>query len=107
MRRAFALALLFAVSGTAFGHDVAVWAEVVKGRVHVEAYFSDGSPLGDVPVEVSNAKGKVLLTGHTNAKGAFDFAPPAKVDLTISVSAGNGHTATAHVKAEDLKEPVK
>jgi len=107
MRRFFALVLLLAFSGTAFAHDVAVWAEVVKGKVHVEAYFSDGSPVGDSPVEVTNAGGKVLLTGRTNAKGAFDFAPPAKASLTISVSAGGGHTATAHVKAEDFKDGEK
>ena len=107
MRRVFAFALLLAVSGTAVAHDVAVWAEVVKGRVHVEAYFSDGSPVGDVPVEVLNANGKVLLTGHTNAKGVFDFAPPARTALTISVSAGEGHSATAHVKAEDLEDDGK
>ena len=107
MRRVFALALLLTVSGTALAHDIAVWAEVVKGRVHVEAYFSDGSPVGDVPVEVLNADGKVLLTGHTNAKGVFDFTPPERTDLTISVSAGYGHTATAHVKAEDLNDAGK
>ena len=107
MRRILALTLLLVASGTALAHDIAVWAEVVKSRVHVEAYFSDGSPVGDVPVEVANAEGKVLLLGHTNAKGVFDFAPPAKVDLTISVSAGDGHTAIAHVKAEDLKNAEK
>ena len=107
MRRVLAVALLLAFSGTAFAHDVAVWAEVVKGRVHVEVYFSDGSPVGDVPVEVTNAAGKVLLTGRTNTKGVFDFAPPAKTSLTISVSAGGGHTATAHVKAEDLENGEK
>ncbi|MFI5197609.1 MAG: carboxypeptidase regulatory-like domain-containing protein [Thermoanaerobaculia bacterium] len=107
MKRSFVLMLVLAISGTALAHDVAVWAEVVKGRVHVEAYFSDGSPVGDVPVEVSNAEGKVLLLGHTNAKGVFDFAPPAKVDLTITVSAGVGHTATAHVKAEDFGDKGK
>lgn len=107
MSRCLALALLLTVSGTALAHDVAVWVEFVKGRVHVEAYFSDGSPVGDVPVEVSGADGTVLLSGHTNAKGVFDFAPPAKVDLTITVSAGVGHTATAHMKAEDLKDAEK
>ena len=103
MRRVFVLALLLSVSWTALAHDIAVWAEVVKGRVHVEAYFSDGSPVGDTPVEVTTAGGKVLLSGKTNAKGAFDFAPPAKTALTISVSAGVGHTASAHVRAEDLE----
>ena len=103
MRRILALALLLTFSGTALAHDIAVWAEVVKGRVHVEAYFSDGSPVGDVPVEVANADGKVLLLGHTNAKGIFDFAPPGKVDLTITVSAGDGHNASARVRAKDLE----
>jgi nickel transport protein len=107
MTRSLVCALLLAVSGTALAHDITVWAEVVKGQVHVEAHFTDGAPVGDVPVEVSNAKGKVLLTGRTNAKGVFDFAPPARTALTISVSAGHGHKATAHVKAEDLKDPGK
>jgi len=103
MRRVFALALLLAFSGTALAHDVAVWAEVVKGKVHVEAYFSDGSPVGDVPVTVTNAEGKVLLTGKTSAKGVFDFIPPAKTALTITVSAGGGHDSSARVKAKDLE----
>ena len=85
MKRILALALLLACSGTAFAHDVAVWAEVVKGKIHVEAYFSDGSPVGDSPVRVTNAEGKILLTGRTNAKGVFDFVPPAKTELTITV----------------------
>ncbi|MCM3878281.1 MAG: carboxypeptidase regulatory-like domain-containing protein [Thermoanaerobaculia bacterium] len=103
MRRVFVLTLLLLVSGAALAHDLAVWAEVVKGRVHVEAYFSDGSPVGDSPVRVTNAEGKVLLTGRTNAKGVFDFDPPAKTALTITVSAGGGHDASARIKAKDLE----
>ncbi len=103
MRRFVALAVLLALSGTAFAHDVAVWAEVVKGKVHVEAYFSDGAPVGDSPVQVTNAEGKVLLTGHTNAKGVFDFAPPAKTELTITVLVGGGHDSSARIKAKDLE----
>ena len=103
MRRFVALAVLLALSGTAFAHDVSVWAEVVKGKVHVEAYFSDGSPVGDSPVKVTNAEGKVLLTGHTNAKGVFDFAPPAKTELTITVLVGGGHDSSARIKAKDLE----
>ena len=103
MRRFFALAILLALSGTALAHDVSVWAEVVKGKVHVEAYFSDGSPVGDSPVRVTNAQGKVLLTGHTNARGVLDFAPPAKTELTISVLVGGGHDSSARVKAKDLE----
>lgn len=99
-----ALALsFFAFSPAALAHDVAVWAEVVKGGVHVEAYFSDGTPVGDAPVEVSNAAGKVLLSGRTSAKGVFDFAPPAKVDLTIKVLVGGGHDSSARIKARDLE----
>lgn len=107
MKRVLVLALLLAAAGTAFAHDVAVWAEVVKGKVHVEAYFSDGAPVGDTPVEVTDAGGKVLLSGRTNAKGVFDFAPPAKTALTITVSAGGGHTASATVNAKDLGESEK
>jgi uncharacterized protein YfaS (alpha-2-macroglobulin family) len=103
MKRALALALLLAFSGSALAHDVAVWAEVVKGKVHVEAYFSDGTPVGDVPVKVTNAEGKVLLTGQTNPKGVFDFLPPAKTELTITVSAGGGHDSSARIKAKDLE----
>jgi uncharacterized GH25 family protein len=107
MRRVLTLAFFLAFSGTAFAHDVVVWAEVVKRKVHVEAYFSDGSPVGDSPVKVTNADGKVLFVGQTNAKGVFDFAPPAKTALTITVSVGGGHDATAHVKAGDFKDGEK
>ncbi len=103
MKRILALALLLACSRNAFAHDVAVWAEVVKGKVHVEAYFSDGSPVGDSPVRVTNAEGKILLTGRTNAKGVFDFVPPAKTELTITVLAGGGHDSSARIKARDLR----
>ena len=108
MRRLFALVLLLLLlPGVAFAHDVAVWAEVVKGRVRVEAYFSDGSPVGDSPVKVTNDDGKVLVTGQTNAKGVFEFAPPAKTALTITVSAGGGHDTSAHIRAEDLEDRGK
>lgn len=103
MIRVFTAALLLGLSGTAVAHDVAVWAEVVKGKVHVEVYFSDGSPVGDSPVRVTNADGKVLLTGRTSAKGVFDFDPPAKTALTITVSVGGGHEASARIKAKDLE----
>jgi uncharacterized protein YfaS (alpha-2-macroglobulin family) len=103
MKRVVAIALLLTFPGAALAHDVAVWAEVVKGKVHVEAYFSDGTPVGDVPVKVTNTEGKVLLTGQTNAKGVFDFAPPAKTELTITVSAGGGHDSSARIKAKDLE----
>lgn len=107
MKRALLVALLLVSSQAALAHDVAVRTEVVKGKVHVEAHFSDGSPVGLVPVEVTNAAGKVLLTGHTTDKGVFDFAPPAKVDLTIKISIGFGHDATATVKAKDLEAGKK
>ncbi len=103
MKRIFLAALLLVFAGTAFAHDVAVWAEVVKGKVHVEVYFSDGTPVGDVPVTVSSSAGKVLLTGRTSAKGVFDFPPPAKTELTITVSIGGGHDSTARIKARDLE----
>ena len=103
MKRVLTLSLLLALSGTAFAHDVAVWAEVVKGKVHVEAYFSDGTPVGDAPVKVTDAAGKLLLTGQTNAKGVFDFSPPAKSELTITVLVGGGHDSSARVKARDLE----
>lgn len=99
----FFLALVIAIPGTATAHDVSVWAEVAKGKVHVEAYFSDGTPVGDVPVTVSNSEGKVLLTGRTSAKGVFDFDPPVKAALTITVSVGGGHDASARIKAKDLE----
>jgi hypothetical protein len=87
----------------AFAHSIAVWAEVAGNKVKVEATWSDGKPAKNSRVEVKGADGKLLLAGRTNDKGRFEFAPPAKADLTIRVVAGGHHEATASVKAEDLK----
>lgn len=98
----FIMALLAA--GPALAHSIAVWAEVAGGKVKVEATWSDGKPVKNARVVVKDADGKVVLTGRTDPKGKYEFAPPSKTDLTIRVVTGGHHEATASVKAADLTD---
>lgn len=96
-------AVLALVPLTALAHGIAVWAEVKDGKIHVEAHYSDGKPVANGKVTVS-AGGKTVLTGKTDEKGDFDFAPPVRKALAVKVVAGGHHGATATVKEEDLED---
>lgn len=69
----------------------------------MEAFFSDGSPARGAEVEVRDARsGAVLLRGHTDAQGAFEFSPPRRADLRVVVTAELGHRAECSISREEL-----
>ena len=74
-------------------HNVTVFAWVEGDRVHVETKFSGGRKAKSAPIEVYDSEGNLLLTGRTDAEGAFAFSAPQKSDLNIVLLAGMGHRA--------------
>lgn len=96
--------ILFCAASAALAHSVSLWAYVEKGRVYVEAFFSDGAKVQDGPICVVDAKGKKLLEGKTDKEGKFDFIPPVKEEMTILLRLGGGHGAEFKLKAKDFKE---
>lgn len=84
-------------------HNVTVFAWVEGDRVYVETKFSGGRKAKNAPIEVYDSQGNLLLTGRTDAEGAFAFSAPQKSDLTIVLLAGMGHRAEWTVRADEFE----
>lgn len=84
-------------------HNVTVFAWVEGDRVHVETKFSGGRKAKSAPIEVYDSEGNLLLTGRTDAEGAFAFSAPQKSDLNIVLLAGMGHRAEWTVRADEFE----
>jgi nickel transport protein len=97
-----ATVLLLVSARPAIAHKVSVFAWVEKGKVEVEAYFAGGNPCKKCRIEVRDAKGKTLLTGLTDVKGRFGFAPPVVEDMRIVLFAGSGHKAEYSLSRNEL-----
>jgi len=97
-----ATAVLLISARPAIAHKVNVFAWVEKGKVEVEAYFAGGNPCKKCRIEVRDEKGKTLLTGLTDVKGRFGFAPPVVEDMRIVLFAGSGHKAEYRLSRNEL-----
>lgn len=102
-----ALVVCLGAAGPALAHRVNVFAYVEGNDVHVECSYSrsDRVRFGEITVK-NAATGQVYLTGKTDDKGNFVFPVPAatrneKVDLDITLKAGEGHQNNTSVKAEE------
>jgi len=62
------------------------------GTVTCEGGFSDGAPVGGLPIRVFDERQKLLIDGEMAADGTFTFdAPPLSVYLIV-FDGGDGHT---------------
>jgi nickel transport protein len=95
-------------SQTAFAHKVNVFAWTEGTTVHTESYFSSGNKAQSSTITATDQKtGKVLATGKTDSKGEWSFtlspeALNAKDPIVITLNAGQGHTGTWTLEAEDF-----
>ena len=85
----FALCLLWPAAAVA--HRVNVFAWVEGDTVHTESKFSGGKLVNGGKIFVYDLKGNELLSGKTDAKGAFSFKIPKKTAMKIVLQAGMGH----------------
>ena len=99
--------VLLGAASAAQAHSVSLWANVEKGHVYVEAYFSDGAKVQDGTIFVIDAKGEKLLEGKTDKEGKFDFIPAVKEEMTILLRLGGGHEAKFKLEVKDFAEEEK
>ncbi len=84
--------------------DAYVEGEVIEGEVG----FSNGDPVFDAPVTVTDPDGAVLGTTRTDADGIFIFKIEKTVDHHFAINAGAGHVVQVVVTADQLspRDPV-
>lgn len=101
-RRACALALcaLLASAAPALAHRLIVFAAREGEAVTGYAFFVGGGRASEAQAFLRDAEGRTLAQARTDAQGAFRFAPPQGLDVTIVVNAGDGHVAEAPVAGE-------
>jgi len=91
------LLVLFSAS-PALAHKVNIFAFVESGTVFTESYFADGKPVIDGKVQVFDSEDELLLEGHSDRQGMWQFSVPKHEDLTLVVNAGLGHKGTFRLK---------
>jgi nickel transport protein len=89
----------------AFSHRVNIFAYVEGDTIYTESYFSDGTPVTDGKIEVTDSSQNTVFTGRTDSEGLLSFKIPKKDDLTIVLDAGMGHRATFQIPSEELSQP--
>jgi nickel transport protein len=101
LRLFLTLFLVLVMAGPALAHKLKVFATVEGGDVTGYAFFVGGGRAQNSGWQATGAAGKVMATGTTSTEGVFRFTPPAPVtaDITITVNTGEGHMASATVKA--------
>lgn len=96
------LLLWLALCGNALAHRVTIFAWVEGDTVYTESKSGSGAPLQNATVRVLDHQGKRLLTGRTDAEGAFSFKTSQKKDLTVVLEASMGHRAEWTIPAQEL-----
>jgi nickel transport protein len=95
---------LHLAAGDAQAHRLNVQAILLPDeRIQVESWFSSGEPAKGASVCVRSQGGQVLCQGRMNDEGIFVFPFVGTEDLTVVVSAGEGHRKELTISAEELK----
>ncbi|MGH2342718.1 cobalamin biosynthesis protein CbiM [Segnochrobactraceae bacterium EtOH-i3] len=101
MIRAAVLALVLSVVALApaQAHRLRLFATVTGDTVSGRAFFVGGGRPNGATITVRDAGGQVIATVPTDADGAFTLRPDGPPPLTLTVDAGDGHTATTTLDA--------
>jgi len=104
-----ALVALTLLALPAWAHKVNVFAVVENGNITGEGYFAGGGKAQDVPVEVLDSAGNVVVRGTTGTDGTFKMPLPQGVSAPIRVvlKAGDGHQNDFTLTAKDLGESAQ
>lgn len=98
------LILLAVMAGPAAAHRLKVFATVEGHDITGYAFFVGGGRARDSAWAAKDAAGTLLANGKTGSDGTYRFTAPRPVtaDITVTVNTGEGHVATATVKATRL-----
>src|SRR5262245_50468112 len=101
IRAAVALALVAGFADPAAAHALDAEAKLKDGAVRVEAFYDDDTPAENATVTVTDAGGKVVAEGKTDARGVWTFPapPPGKYNMVVDAGAG-------HRKSKELLIPA-
>lgn len=98
-------AILFAAllsAAPAQAHKLKVFAVTEGARIVGTAYFSGGGKAMNVPGQVQAPDGMVVERIMTGGDGEFHVEARSRMDHTIMLETGDGHTASMVVSADDL-----
>ncbi len=98
---------LMITANTALAHLPVLWCYVEDGKVHVEAFFSNGRKVRGAKIVVVNQNGKKLIEGHTNKEGLFQFDYKGKDDITIVLKVDADHVADFTLTKQDFIDAKK
>lgn len=101
MKKLFIILLISLISAPAFAHKLSVFAYKEGDKVHLEGYFSDGTPSRGAKVIVTDADGKQIYEGKTDDKGNDQFTLNTQKEVIIKLNAGMGHFGTFNLKPDD------
>ena len=84
-------------------HRVNVFAWVEGNTIYTTSKFSGGRVAQKSLIEVYDSRKNLLLSGHTDATGAFSFPIPKIDDLEIVLEAGTGHRGTWKINKNEIE----
>ncbi|EFM58077.1 CbiL protein [Brucella sp. BO2] len=97
-----AATLCFATMAEA--HRLNLFATVEGGTVHGYGFFVGGGRPSEAQLIIRNAQGVELFKGPAGEDGSFSFTPAAPADLVLTLNAGDGHVAEAHIAANRFSQ---
>jgi len=100
-RLATAWIVVFGVNSVAaHAHSIDLFAHAVGDEIHGTVEFGDGSPVVDLPVEISwdapdatHEKNENAATVNTDANGKFIFKPTERSEHLFTCRTPDGHRA--------------
>lgn len=100
--RLLCAALMLGVPSLLFAHRMLMDYTVEKDEILVEVFFPDGKPAVNVDVDIETSSGNVVLSGKTDAEGAYRFRPERYEALVIVAEGSLGHRSKTRIAPAEL-----
>lgn len=89
--------LILAVTLSLHAHKINLFAELIDGKLSVEAYFAGGGSCKSCTLEVRDSHGEVIHQEKMSAQGRSEMTLAQLPPYTVVVDAGLGHKAEVRV----------
>ncbi|CUW44838.1 colobamin biosynthesis protein cbiL [Brucella vulpis] len=98
------IATILCFATMAEAHRLNLFATVEGDTVHGYGFFVGGGRPSGAQLIIRNAQGVELFKGPAGEDGSFSFTPAAPADLVLTLNAGDGHVAEAHIAANRFSQ---